>query len=72
MQVPRDRIALKPSFRGRESTAGWLAIRIKGLDLEAVEALYVDLSDVETLRAKQTDAEALFRRLADSLDNDEA
>jgi putative lipoic acid-binding regulatory protein len=71
MQVPRDRIELKPSFRGRESPAGWLAIRIKGLDLEAVDALYVDLADVETLRAKQSDAEALFRRLADTLGADD-
>jgi hypothetical protein len=72
MQVPRDRIELRPSFGGRESRAGWLAIRIKGLDLEAVDALHVDLADVETLRAKQGDAEALFRRLADSLGGDEA
>jgi hypothetical protein len=72
MQVPRDRIELKPSLRGRESAAGWLAIRIKGLDLEAVDALYVDLADLDTLRGKQRDAEALFRRLADSLGGDEA
>jgi hypothetical protein len=72
MRVPRERIELRPSFQGRDSAAGWLAIRIKGLDLEAVEALYVDLADVETLRGKQKDAESLFRRLAESLGDDEA
>ena len=70
MQVPRERLELRPSLKGRESAAGWLSIRIKGLDLEAVETLYVDLADVETLRAKHQDAEQLFRRLADSLGGD--
>ena len=71
MQVPRERIELRPSLQGRESAGGWLTIRIKGLDLEGIDALYVDLDDIETLRAKQSDAEDLFRRLADSLGQDE-
>jgi hypothetical protein len=72
MQVPRERIELRPSFQGRASAAGWLVIRIKGLDLEGVEALHVDLADIETLHSKQQDAEALFKRLADRLGGDKA
>jgi hypothetical protein len=72
MQVPRERLELKPSFQGRDSKAGWLTIRIKGLELEGVAALYLDLDDVEALRGKHQDAESLLRRLADSLGKDKA
>jgi hypothetical protein len=67
MRIPRERLEVKPTFEGRDSPAGWLEINLKGIDLEGVTRLYVDMADLEGLRSRQSDAEDLFKRLRGGL-----
>jgi len=72
MRIPRERLEIKPTHGGKDSASGWLDIQLKGLDIEGVDRLYVDLADVEGLRAHQRGAEDLFQRLRNSLDEGES
>lgn len=72
MRIPRERLEVKPTFEGKESRSGWLEINLKGLDLEGVAKLYLDMADLEGLRSRQGQADDLFKRLRDTLDEDAA
>lgn len=67
MRIPKERLEVKPTFEGRESPAGWLEINLKGLDLEGVTKLYLDLAELEGLRSRQGQAEDLFKKLRGTL-----
>jgi hypothetical protein len=67
MRVPRERLELRPAVEGRESRAGWLVIDLKGMDLEGVRHLEVDLDQVEGLRQQQAQAGSLLESLKRSL-----
>ena len=67
MRIPKERLEVKPTFEGRDSPAGWLEINLKGLDLEGVTKLYLDLADLEGLRSRQGEAEDLLKKLRGTL-----
>ncbi|UCH32967.1 MAG: hypothetical protein JSV65_10205 [Armatimonadota bacterium] len=69
MRITNERLEIKPTFDGKDSAAGWLQISLKGLDLEGVQWLYLDLADVEGLRGKQSQGADLIDRLRRSLEN---
>ena len=68
MRIGRERLEVKPTFEGKDSAAGWLQINLKGLDLDGVDRLVLDLADLEQLRGRQKQADDLFKRLRGSLD----
>jgi hypothetical protein len=67
MRISRERLEVKPAYEGRDSPAGWLEINLKGLDLDGVTRLYIDLADIEGLRSKRGEADDLLKRLRGSL-----
>jgi hypothetical protein len=67
MRITKERLEVKPTFEGKDSASGWLEINLKGLDLDGVTRLYVDLGDIEGLRSRQSAADDLLKRLRGSL-----
>jgi hypothetical protein len=72
MRITKDRLEVKPTFEGKDSASGWLQIVLKGLDLDGVTRLVIDLADLEGLRDRQHGADDLFQRLRDSLGGDKS
>jgi len=72
MRIPKERLEVKPTFEGRDSPAGWLEINLKGLDLDGVTRLYIDMRDLEGLRSRQSEADDLLKRLRGSLGGEES
>jgi len=72
MRIPRERLEVKPTFEGKDSPAGWLEINLKGLDLDGVTKLYVDMADIEGLRARQGAADDLLKRLRGTLADEQS
>lgn len=56
MQVPKRRLEIAKTYNARSSNAGWLVIDVRGLELEGVTKLYVDLDEVHSLKAKREQA----------------
>jgi hypothetical protein len=67
MRIAKERLEVKPTFEGKDSASGWLQINLKGLDLDGVDRLVLDLTDLEGLRARQQEADDLFRKLRGTL-----
>jgi len=60
MLLSRDKIGYTTTYQGQTSEAGWLVLNIANLDLEGVSKIYIDLRDVEEIRAgKSKESEAL-------------
>jgi len=72
MRITRERLEVKPTFEGKDSPSGWLEINLKGLDLDGVTRLYVDLGDIESLRARQGAADDLLNRLRGSFGEEQS
>jgi len=70
MRISRERLEVRPTFEGKDSPAGWLEISLKGLDMDGVTRLYIDLADLEGLRSKRSEADDLLKRLRGSLGGD--
>jgi hypothetical protein len=62
---------LVKNVAGRESARGWLVLNLRGLDLENVTELRVDLDVVETMESRQAESSRLFDSLRRSLPEDE-
>jgi hypothetical protein len=59
MKFPRNRIRFTKSYDGKPSEAGYLLLDLKGLDIEGVTTLALDVSEVEAAKAagdQQSDA----------------
>ena len=67
MEISRDRMNLVKHVVGRESKRGWLVINLRGLDLENVTEIRLDLDAVDQLGTQQADASRLFDSLASRL-----
>jgi len=59
MELPATRLRVMPSHKGKASNHGWLQIELRGLDLEGVSHLYVDLGDVQRIRGKADEASTI-------------
>jgi len=53
MEFPGERMAITYSYQGKSSDTGWLVLNLRGLDLEGVNKLYVNLDDLEQLKLRQ-------------------
>lgn len=54
MDFPTDRMDITYSYQANTSDAGWLVLNVNGLDLDGVNKIYIDLSQVHGLREKRT------------------
>jgi len=72
MRITKERLEVKPTFEGKDSASGWLEINLKGLDLDGVTRLYVDLGDIEGLRSRQGAADDLLKRLRGALGGEQS
>jgi hypothetical protein len=66
MDFPRNKMRVVSSHQGNTSEAGWLVLELKGMDLEGVNRLVIDLAHVEQLRGggeEQADDLERLRRL---------
>jgi len=67
MQVPREKMEVRSSVAGKESRKGWLMITLRGLELEGVNTLEVNLDDLEALQAGKQQGADLFEQLVKKL-----
>jgi len=67
MQVPREKMEVRSSVAGKESRQGWLMITLRGLELEGVNTLEVNLDDLEALQAGKQQGADLFEQLVKKL-----
>lgn len=67
MDFPKNKLRIITTHQGNTSEAGWLVLDLKGMDLEGVNRLIIDLAHVDRLRAggeqKSDDVEELRRLL---------
>lgn len=62
MRFPKERIRFSTSVDGRKAPGGFLVLDLKGLDIEGVDTLVMEMSDVEEARARgDQQADALKR-----------
>ncbi len=57
MRVPANRVKVLKSLDGKVTPDGYLVIEIKGLDIEGVNRLAIDMADVDNARKGGGDAE---------------
>lgn len=66
MLVPNERLKFSEGYRGRESPAGFVVLNLRGLDLDGINELWLDLVLVDELQKKKTtqdDAAAQFKAM---------
>jgi hypothetical protein len=66
MDFPKSRMRVVRTHQGNSSTTGWLELNFRGVELEGVNTLMIDLAEVDRLRAagnEQEDALAQARSL---------
>lgn len=62
MDFPSDRLGFTTKHGTEESEAGWLVLNVQNVDLEGVNRIYVDLRDLEQIKARSTKKEAAAER----------
>jgi hypothetical protein len=70
MRVPKQRVRFTKSYEGSPSANGYLVIDLKGLDIEGVNSLVMDMSEVDAARNagdQQEDAKHRARELLGGL-----
>ena len=66
MRFAKERLKFSEGYQGRESAAGFVVLNLRGLDLEGINELWVDLALVDELRQQKSardDAAAQFKAL---------
>ena len=63
MQFPKDRLKLSETYQGKESQTGYLVLNLRGLDLEGICELWVDLSYMEDLRKRKAEQDDTARQI---------
>jgi hypothetical protein len=66
MRFPKQRIRFSSSYDGRVSDAGYLLLDLKGLDIEGVTTLVIDMGEIDAARAagdREDDARRRAREL---------
>jgi len=71
MQIPARRLEIAKVFEGRTSESGWLVIDIRGMDLEGVVKLHVNLDEVETLGRKRAEVKERLTTLFGADDDED-
>ena len=66
MRLPKDRMRFSETYQGKEAPAGFVVLTLRGLDLDGINEMWIDLELVEELRQKKGasgDAAAQFKAL---------
>jgi hypothetical protein len=71
MRVPRNRVELAQTHEGRAAEAGWVVVNIRGLELEGVTKLYVNMDEVESMKQKRDDVKSKLSQLFGDDDDDD-
>lgn len=62
MDFPKRKLSFVTTHHGETTAQGWLVLDVANLDLDGVTKIYVDMRDVEAVRAQgDQQAEALRR-----------
>lgn len=56
MLFPKAKIDHTSTYQGNKSEDGWLVLDIGNMELEGVTKLYIDLSDVDSIKEKNVHA----------------
>jgi len=56
MLFPKTKIDYSSTYQGRLSNEGWLILDIGNMELEGVTKIYLDLRDVDEIKAKKNRA----------------
>ncbi len=67
MQVPKDKMELRSAIAGQASKDGWLVVTLKGLDLDGVTSLEINLDHLQALQAGKQQGADLFAQLVKKL-----
>ena len=67
MEVRKENLEVRETYRGRESRQGWLVLNLRGLDLEGVQELSVNLDLLAEVSEKRKKSASLFEQLASKL-----
>ncbi len=65
MRFPRQRIRFARLYEGHTTPEGFLFLDLKGLDIEGVNTLVLDMQDVEAARGEGDRQEDVKKRLKD-------
>ena len=66
MRLPKERLKFSEGYQGRESAAGFVVLNLRGIDLDGINELWLDLALVDEIRSKkgaQNDAAAQFKAM---------
>ena len=55
MLFPKEKMSHTSTYQGNKSDEGWLILNIGNVELEGVNKIYIDLSDVEQVRQRMTE-----------------
>jgi hypothetical protein len=62
MKFPKEKMRFSSAYGGDRAEEGWLLLDVKGMDLEGVSQIAINLADVRELKAKGDEqGEALKR-----------
>lgn len=71
MLFPKDKMQIAATFQGKTSDEGWLVLNIGKIDVEGVDRLYIDLSDVHKLQTQKDEQSDIIKRTKDLLSLDD-
>lgn len=71
MDFPSKNMRFVSNHAGRVTESGWLELDLRGLDLEGVGRLYLDLAEVDRLRAAGDQRSDQVERLRSLLGGEE-
>lgn len=52
MLFPKEKIGHTNSYQGNKSDEGWLILNIGNVELDGVSKIYIDLNDIDSIKAK--------------------
>lgn len=67
MDFPASHLSYTDSHGDKSSESGWLMLDLKGLDLEGVTKVYLNIDDVEAARDRKAKSESEAERLRNLL-----
>jgi len=67
MNFPRNRLRFTRTHDGSTSATGWLELDVKGLDLEGVSKITIELAEVDRLRHGGDQQDEALKRARDLL-----
>ncbi|MDH7568787.1 MAG: hypothetical protein QHJ73_04295 [Armatimonadota bacterium] len=70
MDFPKEKMEIVSTHGGKPSEKGWLVLHLGALDLEGISRIYVNLDDLEDLKARGERHSAALERMRSLLGGD--